>query len=315
MKYKLNKRQIETAVKRGSHALFEYCRNNHIHFLIVGISGGLDSAVMLGFADRARQLARKNNFLLVPVGLIMPCESTFESVKLAEEVISAFKSERYFCDLTNEYRAIKIMMDDNSLNHGIWEILYKYNKEIPPHENAINEWDWSTKIANGNIKARLRMITNYHVARMMKGMVLSTDNLSEFWMAFWTICGDIGDFGVIQNILKGLELYDIAKYLGVPEGVLMAKPDDGLGISGGDEDQLGASYTVLDEIMINLIQKGFDIDGSLNQLNSLPDIGHDKSQVKKIAERCLTGSYKRKGTVVLSRKYLGLPEIDEISLT
>jgi NH3-dependent NAD+ synthetase len=65
----------------------------------------------------------------------------------------------------------------------------------------------------------------YHIARMMKGMVLSTDNLSEYWMAFWTLHGDVGDFGMIQMMLKGLELYDLARYLGVPSEIIAARPE------------------------------------------------------------------------------------------
>jgi len=159
------------------------------------------------------------------------------------------------------------------------------------------------------------MLGTYHVARMIKGIVLSTDNLSEFWMAFWTICGDVGDYGMIQQLLKGLELSELAIYLGVPEEIVAAKPDDGLAIAGGDEDQLGAAYPVIDQIMIKLVQSGFDPDGEMDQLDSLPQIsGFDQDLVHGLARRALIGSYKRKGTVILSRTYLGLPEVDELNL-
>ncbi len=120
---------------------------------------------------------------------------------------------------------------------------------------------------------------------------------------------------MIQHLLKGYELYKIAKYLGVPEEIIQAKPDDGLGVGNGDEDQLGASYPVIDRVMINLIQSGFQPDGDQSQLNRLPTIaGIHPELVRKIAQRCLNGAYKRKGTVVLSRKDLGLPDFEEIEL-
>ena len=133
-------------------------------------------------------------------------------------------------------------------------------------------------------------------------------------MAFWTICGDVGDYGMIQNVLKGLELYDLARHLDVPSGIVDAIPDDGLGIAGGDAEQLGATYDIVDEIMIKLIQAGFNPDGSFDQINALPNIGIDRELVSTIALRCLRGAYKRGGTVTLSREDLGLPAIGDIVL-
>jgi len=146
---------------------------------------------------------------------------------------------------------------------------------------------------------------------MFKGMVLSTDNLSEYWMAFWTICGDVGDFNVIQNIMKGMELYDIALYLGVPEKIIQAKPSDGLKVAGTAEDQLGADYRKIDTIMVGLIQQGFDPDGSFAQLDNLPDLD---GVAQRIAIKSLKGAYKRRGTFIVPREELGLPAIKDIQL-
>jgi nicotinate (nicotinamide) nucleotide adenylyltransferase len=113
--------------------------------------------------------------------------------------------------------------------------------------------------------------------------------------------------------MKGLELYDIARYLGVPQEIIDAKPDDGLGISGGDEDQLGAAYPILDKTLINLVQKGFDVDGAVGQLDDLPGIdGVPDETVRRLAERVLRGAHKRRGTKNLSRGELGLPDLSSI---
>jgi hypothetical protein len=67
--------------------------------------------------------------------------------------------------------------------------------------------------------------------------------------------------------------------------------------------------------MIGLIQQGFDPDGSVEQLNHLPEIaGVAPEVVSKLAARCLNGAFKRHGTIVLSREELGLPPIEEIIL-
>lgn len=308
MPYKLTEGQIKTAVENGARALCDYCREHDIHYVVTGSSGGLDSAVTLGFAQKACQLAEAEGFKLTSVGLIMPCQSKPEAEILGREAIRKFGAEEIRLDLAPvfEYAYVNLVSGADQQTKNILE--------ETGGERALDTWDDSKKIAQGNIKARLRMIFGaYHVARMTRGIVLSTDNLSEYWMAFWTLHGDVGDFGMIQHLLKGLELYDIARYLRVPEGIIAARPDDGLGISGGDEDQLGAAYPALDRVMIKLIQSGFDTDGGRGQLEKLPAIDDVPPEtVRNLAARCLNGAFKRRGSITLSRADLGLPEIGEI---
>ena len=309
MAYKLTQLQIETTVFKAAKALSDYCVLHNIRYVVTGSSGGLDSAVTLALAERARKLAATENFELTPVGLIMPCHSKPDAEVLGREAIQKFGAKEIRLDLSDVF--------DFAMNSLVSETDAQVRRLLEETRGPVlAEWDWSSKIAQGNIRSRLRMIFGtYHIARMLKGMVLSTDNLSEYWMAFWTLNGDVGDFGMIQHIMKGLELYDIARYLGVPNGILAAKPDDGLGISGGDEDQLGAMYPVLDRTMVHLIQNGFNPDGHISQLNALPECPHAPAEtVAKLARRCVLGSHKRKGAITLSRGELGLPELTEIEL-
>jgi len=137
--------------------------------------------------------------------------------------------------------------------------------------------------------------------------------LSEFWMSFWTICGDVGDFGMIQNVMKGRELNAIARYLKVIPRIIAARPDDGLDIAGGDEDQIGANYPTVDDIMVYLRNHGFDPDGLEDQMKDLPSIpGIPDEQRDKVALRALRGAYKRHGTYVLARDQIYLPSIMSI---
>lgn len=307
MKHKLTQKQIENVVERAARALFRYCQDSEIHYVVTGSSGGLDSAITLALAERACGLAKKDGYKLCSVGLIMPSHSKPDAERLGREAIKKFNAEEIFIELSGafDFIAEKVLTD---VNLKLKDILAK-------HGNAPSaDWEWSDRIARGNIKSRLRMMCGtYHVARMLKGIVLSTDNLSEYWMAFWTLHGDVGDFGMIQNIMKGLELYDIARYLGVPQEIIDARPDDGLGISSGDEDQLGAAYPILDQTLVSLIQKGFNVDGAISQLDNLPETdGVPNEAVRRLAERALHGAHKRKGTKNLSREELGLPDLSEI---
>jgi NAD+ synthase len=309
MVYRITEDQVKKVVDRGSRFLANYCINGNIHYVVTGSSGGTDSAVTLGFAQRACALTKEKGFNLTSVALILPCESEDEDVMKGYLAARKFGAEPIVLDIEPAFGSVMEYVVKR-LNSGLNQIL-----EETGGEDALYGWDWSSRVAQGNVKARLRMITLYHAARMLNGMVLSTDNLSEYWMGFWTICGDVGDFNLIQNIMKGKELYDIAKYLGVPGKITSAKPGDGLKVGGTAEDQLGADYPMIDTIMVKLIQSGFDPNGSISQLKNLPQMeGIAPDILAKVATRCLRGTYKRQGTVIISREELGLLSIKDIRL-
>lgn len=314
--YRLSPWKCNDVITRAAVALLEYCMENGIHYLITGVSGGLDSAVCGGINQVACVLAKDRGYDLFSVGILMPCFSAPESETRGREAIEKFGAIEMNLCLDEAFMALEntILGTDSRI------------AEIQAQTGASNGFDqesWDKKvledknIAQGNIKARLRMMLGtYHVARMLGGIVISTDNLSEWWMGFWTLHGDVGDFGPVQQVMKGLELYDIARELGVPQSIIYARPDDGLGIGNGDEDQLGANYPTLDYVMIQLIQQGFDIHGSKNQLDSLPAIKDvSEETVRRLAERCLGTAFKRAGNApCITRADLGLPEIRDIVL-
>ncbi|MFC1598621.1 NAD(+) synthase [Patescibacteria group bacterium] len=309
MNYGLTKEQCSTVAQNASQLLYEYCRQYNIHHVVVGISGGLDSAVTLALASNAQKIATAYAYKLEPVAIMMPCQSSGKSISLARAVIDKLDVYHMLIDLTETFAFMQEKQLD-PINKQIFEQLTKVGPEVKQ-----DDFEYAQKIAQGNVKARLRMITVYHVARMLNGLVLSTDNLSELWMGFWTICGDVGDYGMIQNVLKGTELYDLARYLGVPKEIIDAKPDDGLGVAGGDADQLGATYPVIDEIMLRQIHNGLNPDGGLGQLKSLITIpGVDFDTVTSITKRALQNAFKRRGTLNLSREQLGLPPLEQIKL-
>jgi nicotinamide-nucleotide amidase len=305
MVYTLSKEKCAEVVLRAATLMLKYCQKQNIHFLVLGVSGGLDSAVVLGIAAKARDMADKLGFKLTIVGIILPCFSSIESKDYGRAAIKKFGAIEAYLNLGSDFIAIDKSFCN--LNEQIAEILGKRSyRDIPEYDR---------KIAEGNIKARLRMITLRHVARLLNGMVLSTDNLSEYWMGFWTLDGDVGDYSPIQNLLKGHELYPIARYLGVPQETIDAKPDDGLGISAGDEAQLGAPYPVVDKVIIKQIQHGLKINGSLKQLESLTSISEVKDEtIFSLVKRALKNAFKRKGPIMLTRKQLGLTPIKSLKL-
>ena len=275
--------------------LYEYCIKNNIKNLITGISGGVDSAVVYAICAEVHKLYKD----ILHWGIFLDCESSEDSQKLAAKVMAKFGEDFRFGQLPTQINMNPKPLFDHICSYTL--------------SSADN------KIAYGNVKARLRMIVLYHLANTRnggQGMVMSTDNLSEYLMGFWTLHGDVGDYGPIQMLWK-TEVYDLAEYLNIPKEVIEAKPDDGLGItSGGDEEQLGASYTDIDKIMIHLLEHGFDPDGSMDQLDDLPPTMYSKEMdqlVFNLAKRCLTTSYKRNNPVNIRRDDLGLNNYDQFS--
>jgi len=152
------------------------------------------------------------------------------------------------------------------------------------------------KIRNGNTKARLRMIYLYNLAQLHGGMVLSTDNLTEFMLGFWTLHGDVGDYGMIQY-LKKTDVFGLVKWIAlnvcggtgsVCRNVLLACydaiPKDGLGISKSDVEQLGAEdYYEVDDVLYGFIDAVIDDDlGTAEKLKPHPVVQrHFASQFKR----------------------------------
>ena len=304
--YKLTQKQLADVAHYASSNLYNYCRNHNIHHLVLGSSGGLDSAVTLKLAQLSCQLAERDGYELKSIGMVLPCFSTNRSIDLGRLAIESAGAKKIEINLSPVFSALM----NNAVDFGIERQLESVAPEI-----TSAEWRERRIIAQGNIKARLRMIHVYQVAGLLKGMVLSTDNLSELWMGFWTLHGDVGDYGMIQNLLKGLELYDLARYLGVAPEIIAAKPDDGLGIGKGDEDQLHAPYDKIDEVMISLMQQNeFDVL-SLRFPKQLPIIeGVKPETVEELVRRYYGTEFKRQGPINLTRSDLHLPPINNINL-
>lgn len=118
------------------------------------------------------------------------------------------------------------------------------------------------------------MIYLYNLASIHKGLVMSTDNQTEYQLGFWTIHGDVGDFDPIQDLWK-TEVYELAKWISnrykniehhhtimtgagsksdAIELSIALTPTDGLGISNSDLEQIGAkSYDEVDDILSRYI--------------------------------------------------------------
>jgi len=279
-----------------------YVQRNNLKSLVVGVSGGLDSAVVAALCQE--------EFTGVPlIGLSIPMSSTNAHKEQAEWVgntfCTAFEEFNYW-DETFQYNE----EEGTDMMSEVFNTVSATDKVA--EKAGFKTEDFPKNVLQGNIKARLRMITLYDLARKTNGMVLSTDNLSEFQMGFWTICGDVGDFGPIQNVGKGFELPAIARALGIRADIITQSPSDGLMVTeeNTDEAQLGANYEEVDTIMsiyLGNINKPKEIIDKLK--SNLFNIINDKKSAKKISNvitRYENSHFKRNGTINLTREQIGI---------
>lgn len=207
--------------------------------LTLGISGGLDSAVTAALGKR---VAERLN--IPQIGWVLPIEQDPIEIHKATTIARQFTDYWGFKDLTEAYKSLRDNMRSNiKLTLG--------DNSTQTLEQHVTDQDRDI-IANGNIKARVRMVFLYEMARNARGPVLSTDNRSEYLLGFWTLHGDVGDFGMIQNLWKGSEIPAIAKELSVPSWCISQPPTDGL-VGQTDEQQLQANYQVADVILARLL--------------------------------------------------------------
>jgi len=270
--YTYEKEYIDLIIKNIRTEIKNYILTNNIKSLVVGVSGGLDSAVISALCQE-----KYTGVPLITVSI--PMNSTEEHNERAKWVGETFGTT--FMEF-KEFESKKT-----------------YNKiqKLLNETDKISIFDEKNdKLLLGNIKARLRMITLYDLARKNNGIVLSTDNYSEYFMGFWTICGDVGDYAPIQQIYKGLELPQIAYALNIREDIIIQKPSDGLKVTkeNTDEKQLGANYIEVDTIMIAYLEdKDFYKKIKLSKKES--------EKIESVIKRYETSHFKRNGTIILNR--------------
>ena len=226
----LTDEQIDNAIEIITTWMTSKVKEANKKGVVIGLSGGLDSAVVAILA----KIAFDNNILCIN----MPCWSNPQDKYDAETLSEEFDLPFKVIELDDAYEDIRFKLK--------------------------NDTDKVTKVMEGNIKARLRMTTLYLYAQLNDYLVLGTTNKSEYNIGYGTKWGDSAcDLLPIADIYK-TDLYDIARALEIPEEILTKKPSAGLWKGHTDEDELGFSYEVLDhylkteEIEDKEIQKKID---------------------------------------------------------
>jgi NAD+ synthase len=214
--------QVEKVTQYITSWLKEYATNAGVKGFVIGVSGGIDSAV-------TSTLCAKTGF--PTVCLEMPIHQEESQVNRATCHISALQ-ERFKNVATNQV--------------NLTPVFDSLVKAMPSVENEDDRF-----MSLANTRARLRMTSLYYFAGLDNLLVAGTGNkVEDFGVGFYTKYGDGGvDLSPIADLMKS-EVYAIARYLGIDEEIQKAPPTDGLwGDDRTDEDQLGASYDELEWAM------------------------------------------------------------------
>ena len=181
---------------------------------VLGMSGGVDSAVVAVLCQRA--------FPRNTLAINLPCYSNPEDQEHARLVAEKFAI------------SYKVIVLD-----GVYDNLLK----ILPQNKAEAGLD---RLAQSNLKVRLRMVTLYYHANWLKYMVVGSSNLSELSVGYFTKWGDGGvDIMPIGNLVKK-QVIELAQYLDIPKEIIDKPPSAGLWQGQTDEGEMGITYKVLD---------------------------------------------------------------------
>ncbi len=197
--------------------------------IAIGLSGGIDSAVVLGLAVRA-----------VPgqvAGVLLPCHSDPQDEADGRLAADAFGIEPIRVDLASTY---------DTLLDGLAAAMATLPADQRPAGGA---GDPKTPLFTANLKPRLRMTSLYFVANSLNYLVAGTGNRSELAIGYFTKHGDGGvDILPIGRLLKS-EVRAIARELGVPQPIMDKAPSAGLWLGQTDEAEMGFTYAELESYL------------------------------------------------------------------
>lgn len=219
---------MDKLAKRIRATMADYLEKSKLQSLVLGISGGIDSTLC---AALLKPVCEQFNIPLVGRSITIETNKEDEIAR-SIAVGEAFCHDFQHLDLTETFYANKKLLvdyDDSQLS----------------------------KLRQGNMKARMRMMVLYDLAQLHRGMVISTDNYTEYLTGFWTLHGDVGDYAPVQHLWK-TEIYSLSTFLlkeeneaqrAALQSCIDATPVDGLGISQCDCEQLGVpNYFEADKI-------------------------------------------------------------------
>jgi len=222
---------------------------------VIGLSGGIDSTVAAYLSACA--IGRENVLgILLPVQNLTPEQDTADAIDIADRI-------------GIEHRVIEIS-----------GILQSFSGLIP-------DYDLGSVVSNGNLIARTRMCVLYYYANLLNRIVIGTGNQTELLLGYTTKYGDSGvDIEPLGDLYK-TEVFELARYIGVPERVIEKPPSARLWAGQTDEGELGMRYQEIDRILRMLVDEKMSAD-------EVVACGVPEDSVSRITDLIRTNEHKRR---------------------
>ena len=217
--------------------------------VVIAISGGIDSALTLSLLAKSIQLNQ-----------IFPILLPYDQQLIADSQLICQHNHIPQSQIKNIN--IKTMVDS-------------FTKQL-----AITD-----KLALGNIMARCRMITIYHIAKKLDALVCGTENKSEKYLGYFTRYGDeASDFEPIQHLYK-TQVWQLAQFLKIPQPIIAKAPSAGLWAKQTDEAELGFSYQIADQVLVQYIDQK-------KKPSQIKIAGISQKEVEKVISRVVSQKFK-----------------------
>jgi NAD+ synthase len=233
----------------------EYLENAGVKGIVLGLSGGIDSATIAALSSRA--IGGEN-----VLGLILPEKENFnqQDIDDAKAVAKLFHLETQVCDIS--------------------QVLGCFYSAIPVFDQA-------DRLCKGNVKARTRMIYLYYYANNQNRIVCGSSDKSETMMGYFTKCGDAAsDIAPIMDLYK-TQVRKLAIHIGIPQELATKPSTPALWPNQLAESELGIRYETLDLIL-------FGLERFIETQDIAEQLGIEKSLVDTVKGRWLANEHKRR---------------------
>lgn len=225
-------------------------KEQKIKYAIIGLSGGIDSST--SFALLTKSIPQEN---------IIPVHLPFFDID--KDVPILLKSLKF--------------PQEKLINFPIEDMVEAMSDELEISEDDL--------VRRGNVMARIRMIVLFDLAKRVNGLVVGTENRSEFRLGYYTRHGDeASDIEPLRHLYKS-QIYELANILKIPEPILRKRPSAGLWENQTDEGEFGFEYKEADQVLYLHYEKGLT-------LKEIEKQGYKKA--KKILDYAKRNSHKHK---------------------
>ncbi|MGB9595388.1 MAG: NAD+ synthase [Candidatus Poribacteria bacterium] len=218
--------------------------------VIIGLSGGIDSSTVAYVAKRA--LGAENVF-----GINMPYRSSNPQSAADAKLVAE--------NLGINFKTIEIT-----------DMVDAYFENYPD----------ANMLRRGNFMARERMVVLYDQSALLKALVLGCGNKTEILLGYCTLYGDTACAMIPLGDLYKTQVRALAKYLSVPEQIILKTPTADLWPGQSDEGEMGFTYENVDRLLYFMIEKRYTLE-------ELKTLGFDESFINQVADRIKKNRYKR----------------------